>query len=79
MIALGTKPKEIKMILGHRSAAFTLTVYGHVFGIDLDALADRLDGLGSAPCQSDGPCPRLCTSSAAATDTQLDTHDTQFP
>jgi hypothetical protein len=27
----------------HSSAAFTLTVYGHMFDADLDALADRLD------------------------------------
>jgi hypothetical protein len=29
--------------LGHRSAAFSLTVYGHLFDADLDPLADRLD------------------------------------
>jgi hypothetical protein len=29
--------------LGHASAAFTLTVYGHMFDEDLDALADALD------------------------------------
>lgn len=43
MIALGAKPKEVQTVLGHRSAAFTLTVYRHVFDTDLDALADRLD------------------------------------
>jgi hypothetical protein len=38
---------------GHASAAFTLTVYAHVFDADLDALAERLgdhkDGFRSAP------------------------------
>jgi hypothetical protein len=28
----------------HASAAFSLTVYGHLFDEDLDAMADRLDG-----------------------------------
>jgi len=30
--------------MGHASAAFSLTVYGHLFDADLDALAERLDG-----------------------------------
>jgi len=30
-------------VLGHRSAAFTLTVYGHLFDADLDDLAAKLD------------------------------------
>jgi hypothetical protein len=30
-------------VLGHRSAAFSLTVYANLFDADLDALADRLD------------------------------------
>jgi hypothetical protein len=29
--------------VGHRSAAFTLTVYGHLLEADLDELASRLD------------------------------------
>jgi hypothetical protein len=29
--------------MGHASAAFSLTVYGHLFDPDLDALADRLE------------------------------------
>jgi hypothetical protein len=28
---------------GHASAAFTLTVYGHIFDTGLDDLADRLE------------------------------------
>ena len=43
-------PTAVQRILGHRSAAFTLTVYGHIFDADLDLVADNLDGVwvGSA-------------------------------
>jgi integrase len=37
-------PKTLQTVLGHRSAAFSLTVYAHLFDDDLDALADRFDG-----------------------------------
>jgi len=43
LIAVGASPKAVQSIMGHKSAAFTLTVYGHVFDADLDALAKRLD------------------------------------
>lgn len=43
MIAAGGSAKTLQTVLGHRSAAFSLTVYGHLFDADLDALADRLD------------------------------------
>jgi integrase len=43
MIAAGAAPKAIQKVLGHRSVAFTLTVYGHMFDEDLDELAARLD------------------------------------
>jgi hypothetical protein len=36
----------VQKILGHRSAAFTLTVYGHIFDADLDLVAQRLDQAG---------------------------------
>lgn len=39
----GASPKAVQSIMGHRSAAFTLTVYGHLFDEDLDALAKRMD------------------------------------
>jgi hypothetical protein len=35
--------RSVQQIMGHGSAAFTLTVYGHLFEDDLDALADALD------------------------------------
>jgi hypothetical protein len=34
---------EVDQVLGHRSVAFTLTVYGHLLDSDLDELAARLD------------------------------------
>lgn len=43
MIQAGATPKAVQTVLGHRSAAFTLTVYGHIFDADLDDLAARLD------------------------------------
>ncbi|MDQ4058721.1 MAG: tyrosine-type recombinase/integrase [Actinomycetota bacterium] len=59
MIGAGASPKAVQMIMGHRSGAFTLTVYGHLFDADLDDLAARLDGnsrpaRGLAPLKSDG-------------------------
>ena len=44
MIAAGAQPKMIQKVMGHRSVAFTLTVYGHIFDDDLDDLAARLGG-----------------------------------
>jgi integrase len=43
MVQAGASPKTLQTVLGHRSAAFSLTVYAHLFDADLDALADRLD------------------------------------
>jgi integrase len=43
MIAAGASPKALQSVMGHASAAFSLTVYGHLFDPDLDALADRLE------------------------------------
>ncbi len=41
MIQAGASPKAVQTILGHASAAFTLTVYGHIFDADLDAVCQR--------------------------------------
>jgi hypothetical protein len=49
MIHAGASPKSVQAILGHASAAFTLTVYGHVFDADLDAVAEGLERVVSAP------------------------------
>lgn len=43
MIRAGASPKTLQTILGHQSAGFTLSVYGHVFDEDMDALAERLE------------------------------------
>lgn len=43
MISAGASPKAVQSIMGHRSAAFPPTVYGHLFDEDLDALAERMD------------------------------------
>ncbi len=44
MISAGWSPKAVQQVLGHASVAFTLSVYGHLFKDDLDALGDALDG-----------------------------------
>ena len=38
MIRTRWPPKAVQQVLGHASASFTLTVYGHMFDDDLDAL-----------------------------------------
>jgi hypothetical protein len=43
MIAAGWTPKAVQQVMGHRSVAFTLDAYGHLFETDLDDLASRLD------------------------------------
>lgn len=43
MITRGADAKTVQVILGHRSVAFTLTVYAHLLPDDLDALASKLD------------------------------------
>ncbi|MGH2597649.1 MAG: tyrosine-type recombinase/integrase [Actinomycetota bacterium] len=43
LIRSQASPTAVQRILGHRSAAFTLTVYGHIFDADLDLVADNLD------------------------------------
>lgn len=45
MIKAGWEPKAVQSVLGHQSAAFTLTVYGHLFDDDLDALSVALDSI----------------------------------
>ena len=42
LIRSEASPKAVQAILGHQSAAFTLTVYGQVFDADLDDVAERL-------------------------------------
>jgi integrase len=51
MIASGWSPKAVQQVMGHRSVAFTLDTYGHLFETDLDDLAIRLDdpNIGGMP------------------------------
>jgi len=48
MIQASASPKPVQTVLGHRSAAFTLTVYAHLFDTDLDELAARLENLADS-------------------------------
>ncbi len=41
-IASGASIKGVQSMLGHASAAMTLDRYGHLFGDELDAVADRM-------------------------------------
>ena len=43
IVQTGGSAKTLQTVLGHRSAAFSLATYAHLFDADLDALADRLD------------------------------------
>jgi integrase len=43
-VQAGANVKAVQRMLGHASAAMTLDVYAGLFGDDLDAVADRLDG-----------------------------------
>jgi integrase len=54
MIHAGASTKALQTILGHGSAAFTLTVYGHVFDADLGGLAERLEAVHSPPQTGQG-------------------------
>jgi integrase len=47
IIAARASPKAVQTV-GHNSAAFTLTVYAHIFDTDLDDLAVRLDSRGQS-------------------------------
>jgi site-specific recombinase XerD len=42
MIAAGWSPTAVQRALGHRSASFTLTTYGHLFDTDWDDLGAAL-------------------------------------
>jgi integrase len=42
-IAAGASVKGVQAMLGHSSATLTLDRYGHLFGDELDSIADRLD------------------------------------
>ncbi len=48
MIHAGASPKAMQTVLGHASAGFTLSVYGHLLDGDLDGLGERLEAVHGA-------------------------------
>jgi hypothetical protein len=40
--------KVVQQMLGHKSATMTLDLYGHLFGDQLDDVADALDAAATA-------------------------------
>jgi integrase len=59
LISSGASAKAVQSILGHRSAAFTLTVYGHLFDEDLDEVANRLEAHVDGLVRDHGGITRL--------------------
>ena len=43
LIGAGHPRRRFRKVSGHRSAAFSLPVYGHIFETELDELAQRMD------------------------------------
>jgi len=54
-IASGASVKAVPKMLGHASAALTLDRYGHLFGDELDTVAERLD-----VARAQAAVPRAC-------------------
>jgi integrase len=63
-IASGASVKAVQKMLGHASAALTLDRYGHLFGDELDAVAERLDA-----ARSQAGVPPVCPEGSV---TELD-------
>jgi len=57
MIRAGASPKARQAILGHQSAGFTLSVYGHVFDQDMTELAQRLEKVTNVRMGPEPPGP----------------------
>ena len=47
-ISSGANIKVVQKLLGHKSAVLTLDKYGHLFPVDLDAVADAFDAAAEA-------------------------------
>jgi hypothetical protein len=47
-IAAGANVKVVQTMLGHKSATMTLDLYGHLFGDQLDQVADAMDAARTA-------------------------------
>ena len=46
--ASGANVKIVQTMLGHKSATMTLDLYGHLFGDQLDEIADAMDAARAA-------------------------------
>jgi integrase len=66
-IAAGASIKGVQAMLGHASATLTLDRYGHLFGDELDAVADRLDAAAHPRV------PLVCPESTVVPITQRET------
>ncbi len=66
-IAAGASIKGVQAMLGHASATLTLDRYGHLFGDELDAVADRLDAAAHPRV------PPVCPESTVVPITQRET------
>ena len=53
-IASGASIKGVQSMLVHASAAMTLDRYGHLFGDELDAVADRMDAARADRLRTEG-------------------------
>jgi integrase len=58
-ISAGASVKAVQAMLGHASAAMTLDLYGHLFGDELDAVADRLDAARAQHVPKSCPDPAV--------------------
>ena len=54
-IASGASVKGVQAMLGHASATLTLDRYGHLFGDQLDAVAERIDAAARVSANNSRP------------------------
>jgi integrase len=73
-VSAGANVKAVQRMLGHASAAMTLDVYTDLFEDDLDAVANRLDGLRADSVRTSDPRP----GPARKTPTAKRSHDLAF-
>ena len=63
-IASGASIKSVQRMLGHKSAVFTLDLYGHLYEDELDQVAERLNKLVRPECAPTQPSYRLLSVTA---------------
>jgi integrase len=73
-IAAGANVKIVQRMLGHKSATLTLDLYGHLFGDQLDEVADALDAARNSAAEPRvaNPLPNAqrCRRQAILTDSE---------